>query len=371
MNSRLYKLLKIGQSIWLDNISRDILVNGELKSLMDKGIRGVTSNPTIFEKAILGSSYYNDSIQNYLTKGLKSEEILEELMVKDIRDACDLFGQIYEESNGDDGFVSIEVSPLLAFDTEKTIDAVKKIWDKINRPNLMVKIPATKEGLKAIEESIASGINVNVTLIFSKERYIEVANAYLSGIKKRLENGKDVKNVNSVASVFVSRIDTMVDNEIVKLINQGRPELTRYLGKAAVANTKLLYQEFKKIFKGDNFNELRSKGAKVQRPLWASTSTKNPMYSPLLYVDELIAPDTVNTLPPKTLEIVLEESVIEERIEKDLSEAEKIIYDLENLGINFGEIFDKLEIDGVKAFENSYLNLISSLEHKVKMLQDV
>ncbi|MCR4418175.1 MAG: transaldolase [Ignavibacteria bacterium] len=371
MNSRLYKLLKIGQSIWLDNISRGLIKSGELKSLIEKGIRGVTSNPTIFEKAILGSNDYDEAIQKLISRGLKSEEILEELMIEDIKDACDLFSEVYKESNGNDGFVSIEVNPLLAYNTEGTIEAVKRIWEKINRPNLMVKIPATREGLKAIEESIARGINVNVTLIFSIQRYIEVAEAYINGIKRRLENGEDVSNVNSVASVFVSRLDTLVDNEIVKMINQGKPELTKFLGKAAVANTKLLYQEFKKIFLSEKFDELKSKGAKIQRPLWASTSTKNPMYSQLLYVDELFAPYTVNTLPPKTLEIMLEESIIEERIEKDLEGAKKIIEDLKSLGIDFEQIFEKLEKDGVKAFEDSYLNLLSTLEQKVKILQDV
>ena len=371
MNSRLYKLLKLGQSIWLDNISRGLIKSGELKSLIEKGIRGVTSNPTIFEKAILGSNDYDEAIQKLISKGLKSEEILEELMIEDIKDACDLFSDVYKETNGNDGFVSIEVNPLLAYDTQRTIEAVKKIWTKINKPNLMVKIPATKEGLKAIEESIVDGINVNVTLIFSIQRYVEVTQAYINGIRKRLEKGLDVSNVNSVASVFVSRIDTLVDNEIVKLINQGKPELTKYLGKTAVANTRLLYQEFKKIFLSESFEELKSKGAKIQRPLWASTSTKNPMYSQLLYVDELFAPYTVNTLPPKTLEIMLEESVIEERIENDLEGAKKLIEDLKSLGINFDQIFETLEKDGVKAFELSYINLLSSLEHKVKILQDV
>lgn len=370
MNSRLYKLLKIGQSIWLDNISRGLIRNGGLKNLIEKGVRGVTSNPTIFEKAILGSNDYDESILKLISKGLNSEQILEELMIEDIIEACDFFRNVYDETNGNDGFVSIEVNPLLAYNTEKTIDAVKKIWEKINRPNLMVKIPATKEGLVAIEHSIADGINVNVTLIFSIERYIEVAQAYIRGIQRRLKEGLQINNVNSVASVFVSRIDTLVDNEIVKLINQGKPELTKYLGKTAVANTKLLYQEFKKLFLGKEFEYLKLKGAKIQKPLWASTSTKNPMYSSLLYVDELFAPYTVNTLPPKTLEIMMEESIVEERIENELETAKKIINELKEFGINFYLIFEKLERDGVKAFEDSYLNLVSSLEQKVKILQD-
>lgn len=371
MNSRLYKLLKLGQSIWLDNINRELIKSGELQSLIEKGVRGVTSNPTIFEKAILGSNDYDEAIQTLITKELSSEEILEELMIDDIKTACEIFSDVYNKSNGNDGFVSIEVNPLFAYDTEKTFAAAKNLSEKIGKPNLMIKIPATKEGLKAIEEAIANGINVNVTLIFSIKRYIEVADAYIKGIKRRIDNGLDVSNVNSVASVFISRIDTLVDNEIVKLINLGKPELTKYLGKAGVANTRLLYQEFKRIFFSKEFEELKSKGAKFQRPLWASTSTKNPNYSQLLYVDELFAPYTVNTLPPKTLEFMLAQSVIEERIEKDLDFARKLFDELSKYGIDFEQIFEKLEKDGVKAFEDSYLNLLSSLNEKVKMLQSI
>lgn len=371
MNSRLYKLKKIGQSIWLDNISRGLIKSGGLKLLIEKGITGVTSNPSIFEKAILSSQDYDESIQKYISEGYTSEKILEELMIEDITEACDLFEKVYKDSNGEDGFVSIEVNPLLAYNPEKTIQAALQLWEKINRPNVMIKIPATKEGLVAIEELIAKGINVNVTLIFSIERYIEVTEAYLKGIERRIQNNQSVSSINSVASVFVSRLDTLVDNEIVKLINQGKPELTKYLGKTAVANTRLLYQEFKKIFFSPRFEELKSKGAKIQRPLWASTSTKNPVYNPLLYVDELFAPYTVNTLPPKTLEIMLEESVVENRIENNLDEMKKIISELKNYGVDFNQIFEKLEKDGVKAFEDSYLNLLNALEQKIKSLEEI
>ncbi len=369
MNSKLYKLYKLGQSIWLDNINRSLIKNGELQRLIDVGIRGVTSNPSIFEKAILGSNDYNESIQKYASEGFTPKMIVEKLMIDDITQACDIFMEIYNSSNGNDGFVSIEVNPLLAYNTDATINAVQEIWQSINRPNLMVKIPATQEGLKAIEESIYNGINVNVTLIFSITRYIEVTNAYIHGLKRRLEDEKDVSQINSVASVFVSRIDTMVDKEIVELINQGNPELTKYLGKTAVANTRLLYQEFKRIFSGETFIKLKERGAKIQRPLWASTSTKNPIYSPLLYVDELFAPYTVNTLPIQTLEIMLEQSSIENRIENELDDMKKTIEDLRNYDINFDLIFEKLEQEGVKAFESSYLNLISSIEQKIKELQ--
>lgn len=369
MNSRLYKLLKLGQSIWLDNISRELIKSGELKKLIDIGIRGVTSNPTIFEKAILSSNDYDESILNLGNKSSSIDEILEGIMIEDITEACDIFFDVYNSSKGNDGFVSIEVSPLLAYNSDETIEAVNRLWNIINRPNVMIKIPATKSGLKAIEESIYNGINVNVTLIFSIERYKEVTEAYLKGIERRIAKGLDVSKINSVASVFVSRIDTIVDNEIVKLINYGKPELTKYLGKTAIANTRLLYQEFKKIFWGERFEKLKNNGAKIQRPLWASTSTKNPIYSPLLYVDELFAPFTVNTLPPKTLEIMLEQSVIEDRIEKNLDEMNIVIESLKTAGINLNRIFEVLETEGIKAFEASYLNLINSLKQKLKALQ--
>lgn len=369
MNSRLYKLLKLGQSIWLDNINRSLIKSGELKKLIDIGVRGVTSNPTIFEKAILSSNDYDESILNLGSKSSSIDEILESIMIEDITEACDMFFDVYNSSAGNDGFVSIEVSPLLAYNSDDTIEAVNRLWSIINRPNVMIKIPATKPGLKAIEESIYKGINVNVTLIFSIERYKEVTEAYLTGIERRIAEGLEVSKINSVASVFVSRIDTIVDNEIVKLINQGKPELTKYLGKTAIANTRLLYQEFKKIFFGERFEKLKSKGAKIQRPLWASTSTKNPIYSPLLYVDELFAPFTVNTLPPKTLDIMLEQSVIEDRIEKNLDEMKLVIESLKKAGINLDRIFEILETEGVKAFEASYLNLSRSLTQKLKALQ--
>lgn len=369
MNSRLYKLQKSGQSIWLDNISRGMLKTGELQKLIDQGVTGVTSNPSIFEKAILNSDDYNDSISKLLAEGLSPDQIIEELMIDDIQAACDLFKPVFDKSNGNDGFVSIEVDPRLANKTEETIEAASRVWGKVNRPNVMIKIPATSEGLAAIEESIAQGININVTLIFSIERYNEVAHVYLNGLKLRSEKHSDLSNTNSVASVFVSRIDTIVDNEIVKMINSGKPELTNLLGKTAVYNTRLLYQSFKEIFSSSDFATLKEKGAKIQRPLWASTSTKNPNYNPLLYVDELFAKDTVNTLPPLTLELMLERSQIELRIENELGSAKKDIESLITHNIDLSKLLKKLEIDGVKAFADSYNNLRDSLVKKIELVK--
>lgn len=369
MNSRLYKLQKLGQSIWLDNISRGMIKTGELQRLIEQGVTGVTSNPSIFEKAILNSNDYDESISELLKKGLNPDQLIEELMIDDIQRACDLFTPVFERSNGNNGFVSIEVDPRLANKTQETIDAANRIWGKVNRPNVMIKIPATKEGLPAIEESIANGLNINVTLIFSIERYKEVANAYINGLRKRSEKNLDLSNINSVASVFVSRIDTIVDNEIVKMINSGKPELTNLLGKTAVHNTRLLYQSFKEIFADSDFTSLKKTGAKLQQPLWASTSTKNPTYNPLLYVDELFAKNTVNTLPPVTLEMMFERSQIDLGIENDLDKAKQDINLLQLHNINLDKLLTHLEIDGVKAFADSYNNLRESLVKKIELVK--
>jgi transaldolase len=346
-----------------------MLTNGELERLIDQGITGITSNPSIFEKAILNSSDYDDSISELVDKGLNPDQIIEELMINDIQAACDLFKPIFEKTNGNDGFVSIEVDPRLANKTEETIEAANRIWIKVNRPNAMIKIPATLEGLPAVEESIANGININVTLIFSIERYKQVVQAYLNGLNRRNENNLDLSVINSVASVFVSRIDTIVDNEIVKMINSGKPKLTNLLGKTAVNNIRLLYQSFKEIFSSLEFIKLKEKGAKIQRPLWASTSTKNPNYNPLLYVDELFAKDTVNTLPPTTLELMLERSQIDTRIENKLGTAKNDFESLIQHKIDLDKLMYQLEIEGVRAFKDSYNNLRDSLMKKIDLVK--
>src|ERR1700690_2895028 len=297
MSSIIEKLTNIGQSLWMDNIQRKLLENGEIKSLIAKGeIRGMTSNPTIFNNAISKTHDYDAALVPLAWAGWDPEKIFWELVTEDIKEACDLFAPLYEESNGGDGYVSIEVIPSLAHDTEGTTIQAQQLWARVARPNLMVKIPATKEGIPSIRQATAAGINVNITLIFSTARYAEVMNAYLQGLEDRLAGGHEIDNIASVASFFVSRVDSKVDD----LLPEGSP----LRGKAAVANAKLAYDEFRKTFAGERWENLKAKGANLQRPLWASTSTKNPAYPDTLYIDNLIGPHTINTVPPATLEAV-------------------------------------------------------------------
>ena len=298
----LLELAAYGQSVWLDQMRRSLLSSGELKRLVEQdGLRGVTSNPTFFEKAIGGSADYDNEMRELAAKGASVNDVYEKVIVEDIVAALDVLRPVYDQSGGRDGFVSLEVSPLLAHDTAATIAEAKSLFARVNRPNIMIKVPATPEGLPAIEELIAAGINVNITLIFAVKVYEQVAEAYIRGLERRAAKGEPIAGIASVASFFVSRIDTAVDRELEKLAQQ-RPEAADLFGKAAIANAKLAYQSFKGIFGGKRFANLKGKGAQVQRPLWASTSTKNPRYSDTLYVDSLIGRDTVNTVPPQTLD---------------------------------------------------------------------
>src|SRR5512146_5085 len=289
------KLIQLGQSLWMDNIQRKLLENGELKAMIDRGdIRGMTSNPTIFNNAIAKTNDYDSALIPLAWAGWDAEKIFWQLAIEDIRAACDLFQPLYEETNGGDGYVSIEVSPNLAHDAEATAAQAEQLWARVRRPNLMVKIPATKEGIPAIRKAISVGVNVNVTLIFSLKRYAEVMDAYLSGLEDHLAAGHSVNHIASVASFFVSRVDTKIDATL--------PDGSDLQGKAAIANAKLAYDEFQKTFASHRWENLKVKGARVQRPLWASTSTKNPAYPDTIYVDNLIGPETVNTVPPATLD---------------------------------------------------------------------
>jgi transaldolase len=361
--NNLQKLEQLGQSIWYDNISRGVILKGELKKMVDEGCLGVTSNPTIFDKAISGSSDYDDQIRQMVQKNasVDAAEIIQSLMVKDIQMACDVLRPVYERTKGGDGFVSIEVTPSKARDTKATIEEVRELWTTVNRPNLMVKIPATREGLPAIEQAISEGTNINVTLIFSVERYREVADAYIKGLERCQKDGKPLTAVRSVASVFVSRIDTLVDDLL------GRKDPRAYksiMGKAAVANTKFIYQAFKEIFGLPRFAALKSKGAAVQRPLWGSTGTKNPAYSDLLYVDTLIGPHTVNTVPPSTYSAILDHGTPALTVESDLDGARKLLGDVAAAGIDMKWVLQKLEDDGVAAFEKSFDGLYKNLSEK-------
>lgn len=363
--TNIQKLEQLGQSIWYDNISRSVIRKGELEKMVDQGLLGVTSNPTIFDKAISGSNDYDDQIRQLVEskQDIDAGEIIQALMIKDIQMACDVLKPVYDRTKGRDGYVSVEVTPSKARKTEATIEEVRELWNLIDRRNLMVKIPATKEGLPAIEQAISEGININVTLIFSVDRYREVTNAYISGLERRLKAGNPVDHVASVASVFVSRIDTLVDELLEK---KGTPAATGLRGKAAVANTKMVYQAFAEIFKTPRWEALRVKGASVQRPLWGSTGTKNPEYSDLLYVNTLIGPHTVNTVPPATYAAILDHGKPELTVESDIGEAKQVLKGVAAQGIDMAWVLQKLEEDGVAAFEKSFDGLYANLSKKKK-----
>jgi transaldolase len=361
----LKELLNQGQSIWLDYIRRDLIQSGEFKRLVEEdGVRGVTSNPTIFEKAITGSTYYDNSLRAMLAKDRQIEagKLFERLAIEDIRAAADILRPVYDETGGGDGFVSIEVSPRLAHDTAGTIDEAKRLRAEVDRPNAMIKVPATPEGIPAIEALIADGVNINITLMFSMKHYEAVARAYVRG----LERCSNPRQVSSVASFFVSRVDTVVDSVLEKL---GTEEAKALLGKIGIANCKVVYQRFREVFHGKGFATLRSRGARVQRPLWASTGTKNPNYSDVLYVENLIGPETVNTLPPATLNAFRHHGQAKGfTMEEGLKEAESDLSSLKKLGVDLNAIAEKLQSDGVSAFAASFDQLLAAVEKKRKRI---
>ena len=359
MSTPIEKLTSLGQSLWLDNIQRRQLENGELKAMIERGeIRGMTSNPSIFNHAISKSTDYDSALVPLAWSGWDSEKIFWELAIEDIRAACDLFSPLYEETNGGDGFVSIEVSPNIAHDTETTAAQAQQLWARVARPNLMVKIPATKEGVPAIQRAIARGVNINVTLIFSLKRYAEVMEAYLSGLEDHRAAGHSIDHIGSVASFFVSRLDTKIDPKL--------PEGSLLRGQAAIANAKLAYDEFMKTFDGRRWDNLKVKGARVQRPLWASTSTKNPAYPDTLYVDNLIGPETVNTVPPATLDSFRDHGVASITLTRDVEKAHESIAQLEAAGISMDQVTQELEDEGVKAFADAFAQLLSTIEARRK-----
>jgi transaldolase len=371
----LIELQKLGQSIWYDNIRRAILDNGDLaRMIAEDGLRGVTSNPTIFEKAIAGSSDYNDSMQKLIDEGRSVVEIYEALATEDIRRATDIFKPVYERTNRFDGYVSLEVSPLLAHDTEATVAEARRLWAALNRPNAMIKIPATPEGIPAIQRSIAAGININVTMIFALKNYEQVADAYITGLEERAASSLPLDHVASVASVFVSRIDTAIDKQLEARINDAKDDaekarFSELLGKVAIACSKLQYQKFKEIFASERFAKLKKQGARVQRPLWASTSTKNPKYPDVMYVEALIGPDTVNTLPPQTFEPFRDHGKASLSLERNLGEAKETLAKIAEVGIDLNQVCQQLQDDGVKAFADSYESLLASIKSKQAALK--
>src|SRR5947209_7568396 len=368
MGDQLKELAGLGQSIWLDNIRRSMFASGELQRLIDLGLRGMTSNPTIFEKAIGSGSDYDEQLRT-LVDETDMTTAFEQLAIRDIRSACDLFYPVWEATKGLDGYVSLEVSPTLARDTQGTIQAARRLWGEVNRPNLMIKIPGTAEGMPAIKATIAAGINVNVTLLFSVDRYESAATAYLEGLEERAAKGEPIDRIASVASFFVSRIDTSVVKQLQARIDKGE-RLESLLGKAAIANTKLAYQRFSKLFGGDRFAALKAKGAHVQRPLWASTSTKNPAYPDLMYVDNLIGRDTVNTVPPNTLEAVLDHgNVRPDTVLEDLDGARAVIEALGKAQISLYDVTEELVADGVRSFADSFNAMLSAIGGKLEKLR--
>lgn len=363
----LQKLATLGQSIWYDNIHRDMLKAGELARLVrEDDLKGVTSNPTIFEKAITGSAAYDEAIEAALAEHPEwdAAELFNHLAVEDIRAGADVLRPVYDASNGEDGYISIEVSPTLANDTAGTVAEARKLHAWIDRPNVMIKVPATPAGLPAIEALIADGISVNVTLLFAVERYAAVAEAYIRGLEARAAKGQPVTGIASVASFFVSRVDSAVD----KLL-QGKPEAAELLGKAAIANARCAYQHFLDVFDGERFKALRGQGAQVQRVLWASTGTKNPAYSDVLYMEELIGPRTVNTVPPATYDAYRDHGEPAARLIPGLAEAPAVLERLAAAGIDLAAVTQQLEAEGVDAFIVSYRNLLEALGQKMNALK--
>src|SRR6266852_2994828 len=364
MSNPLAELAKIGQSVWYDQMERRLITTGALKKMIEQDdLRGMTSNPTIFEKAIGGSEDYDAQLRQLAGQNKSRDEIYDELVLKDISDAADVFRPVHERTDGTDGFISIEVSPTLANDTQGTIAEAKRLFGRLQRPNVMVKIPATPAGIPAIEESLFNGININITLLFSNDVYAQVMEAYLRGLERRVEKGQAIDHIRSVASFFVSRIDTQADKQIEEKLKQsGDRELESLLGKIAIANAKLAYQQFKKVITSDRFKKLQAKGAHVQRPLWASTGTKNPKYSDVMYVESLIARDTINTLPPATYDAFRDHGKVRIAIEDDLDAAREVLRKFEAKGFSLTKITDQLTLDGVKSFEASFVSLMSVLE---------
>lgn len=369
-----------GQSIWMDNLARDLIQSGELKRMIEeRGLRGLTSNPAIFEKAIKGNKIYDADIEAGIRAGKPLLELYESLIFDDIRNACDIFLPVYEESGGLDGYVSIEVPPNIANDTEKTIQEARRYYKEIGRPNVMIKIPGTSAGLPAVEAVIADGINVNVTLLFSVQSYVNTAWAYIRGLEKRVEKGEDISKIASVASFFLSRIDSSIDAQIDEKLAKGvdtaeqEAKLLAVKGKIAIANAKIAYQEYKTIINDPRWLALKEKGANVQRLLWASTGTKNPEYSDVMYVDELVGPDTVNTLPPATIEACADHCDVASRIDTGVEEAYNLIESLNDpdININLAGVMTELLEDGIAKFVQPFESLMASLQEKVDRLAAV
>ena len=368
----LHELHAHGQSVWLDFLSRDLVDSGELARLVaEEGVRGMTSNPTIFQEAIKGSDTYDEDIRRLGAQGLSPEEMFEAIAVDDISAACDVLRPVYDESGMTDGFVSLEVSPRLAHDTDGTVEEARRLVAAVDRPNLMIKVPATPAGLPAVETLITEGVNVNITLIFAQAVYRGVVDAYLSALENRAAAGEPVDDVASVASTFVSRIDTAVDARLEELLAEradDADEIRSLLGKVAIANSKAVYEIFEEISASERYQALAADGAQPQRPLWASTSTKNPEYPPTLYVDELIGPNTVNTMPSVTMDAFREQGEVQPTVSSDPDYWSGVLERLAALGVDLDAVMDQLQEEGVQKFIDSYDDLLQDLEAKAGAL---
>ena len=375
MNNPLLQLKSQGQSVWYDNIDRAQLKSGQFKRLLDEdGVVGVTANPTIFQKSISHGDAYDEQMTELIKEGKSTSDIYEAMIIQDIQTVADMLRPIYDSTNRQDGFVSLEVSPELAHNTEGTLSEVRRFWKMVDRPNLMIKIPATPEGIPAIRQSLSEGMNINITLIFSLDSYRQVADAYITALEERNAEGKDISHIASVASFFVSRVDTLVDKRLEDMIkatgdSAEQQKLKSLEGKAAIANARLVYQEFKRIFSTPRFETLKHSGAHVQRPLWASTSTKNPAYRDVLYAEELIGPDTVDTMPMETIENFRDHGRVSRTIENNVPQAKAELAALEEVGIHYDQVTQQLQDEGVQKFADSFHELFKGIEDKKQTIQ--
>ena len=362
MNDKLQRMNELGQAPWVDELSRDDIQNGGLEQMIEDGVVGVTSNPAIFQKAIGDSDLYDDQLQELADKMDDPKEIFWEIAKRDIQDACDIFKPVYDRTDSKDGWISLEVQPDIAFDADATIEEAQRLVDMVDRPNLFIKIPATIPGLIAIEEMISRGNSINVTLVFSLERYREVARAYIRGLQRLVENGGDPSEVHSVASFFISRIDSEADDRLEEI---GADDLK---GRLAIDNAKLAYQAYKQIFSGRKWKELEEQGANKQRLLWASTSTKNPDYSDVIYVENLVGPDTVNTMPKDTVEDVKDHAEIQETIEEGVEDAKQFFVRLREVGLDYEDVTETLETEGVQKFADPFKEMLEEIEKKTSQM---
>jgi len=366
----LLELKRLGQSVWLDYIRRNLITSGELKRLIDNdGLCGITSNPSIFEKAIAGSTDYADQLEQLRSQKLSAGEIFERLAIRDIQDSANMLRPVYQATNRRDGYVSLEVSPTLARNTQGSIEEARRLWKSVGRENIMIKIPGTDEGVPAVRQLTSEGINVNITLLFAQEAYVKVADAFMAGLEDRLSRGEDISKLASVASFFVSRIDTLVDSTIQNNLKtetdtQKKQLLSSLQGKVAIANAKEAYKKHEQMIASPRWKALAAKGATTQRLLWASTSTKNPAYRDVLYIEELIGPDTVNTIPPATMDGFREHGHVARTLDAGIDEAHKIMSDLAKAGISMKQVTDKLLDDAIKLFDEAFNKLLSAVEEK-------